>query len=111
MALGLVALVMGARTSEAQDVGALARLVLEQRQQLDAQGPLIDDPVVECDASETFSLLAEWNARHAFDRFLESGELVILQGMRLLLRDDPHAVIDEIVTRARLPFVQARRDI
>lgn len=66
--------------------------------------------VVECDAVETFSLLAEWNDRSAFNRFLDSGELVILQGMRLLLRDDPHAVIDDVITRARMPFVKARRE-
>jgi quinol monooxygenase YgiN len=65
--------------------------------------------VIECDASETFSLLAEWNDRVAFDRFMESRELVILQGMRLLLRDDPHAVIDDIITRAHLSFVNDRR--
>lgn len=66
--------------------------------------------VAECDVTDTFSLVAEWNDRDALDRFLRSRELDILQGMRLLLRDDPHAVVDDVITRAHVPFRPAHPD-
>jgi quinol monooxygenase YgiN len=83
-------------------LGAIKYLILRMRWLPGCLGCRL---VTECDASDTYSLLAEWNDRPALDRFLDSRELDVLQGMRLLLRDDPQATIDDIVTRARVPFI------
>jgi hypothetical protein len=48
------------------------------------------------------SLVSEWDSREALDGFLSSREFLILQGMRLVLRDDPQVILDEILLRSRM---------
>jgi quinol monooxygenase YgiN len=56
------------------------------------------------DAGDTqlLTLVSEWDSREALDGFLSSPEFLILQGMRLVLRDDPQVVLDEILLRSRM---------
>jgi quinol monooxygenase YgiN len=66
--------------------------------------------VTEYDSADTWSLVSEWDDRQTFDRFLRSRELDILQGMRILLRDDPHVTVDDVVTRAQSTLRQMLRE-
>jgi len=52
--------------------------------------------------SQLLSLVSEWDSREALDGFLSSREFLILQGMRLVLRDDPQVILDEILLRSRM---------
>ncbi len=63
------------------------------------------------DASDTqlLTLVSEWDSREALDGFLSSREFLILQGMRLVLRDDPQVVLDEILLRSRMPLSSRSR--
>jgi quinol monooxygenase YgiN len=56
------------------------------------------------DASDgqALTLVSEWDSREALDSFLASREFLILQGMRMVLRDDPQVVLDEILLRSRI---------
>jgi quinol monooxygenase YgiN len=53
---------------------------------------------------EALTLVSEWDSREALDTFLASREFLILQGMRMVLRDDPQIVLDEILIRSRISF-------
>jgi quinol monooxygenase YgiN len=66
--------------------------------------------VGEHDAVDTWSIVCEWDDRRTFDRFLRSRELDILQGMRMLLRDDPRVTVDDVVTRAHSTLRQLLRE-
>jgi len=50
------------------------------------------------------TLVSEWDSREALDSFLASREFLILQGMRMVLRDDPQVILDEILLRSRVPL-------
>jgi quinol monooxygenase YgiN len=50
----------------------------------------------------SLTLVSEWDSREALDSFLASREFLILQGMRVVLRDDPQIVLDEILMRSRM---------
>jgi quinol monooxygenase YgiN len=52
--------------------------------------------------SQLLTLVSEWDSREALDGFLSSREFVILQGMRMVLRDDPQVILDEILLRSRM---------
>lgn len=56
------------------------------------------------DAGDTqlLTLVSEWDSREALDGFLSSREFLILQGMRMVLRDDAQVVLDEILLRSRM---------
>jgi quinol monooxygenase YgiN len=56
------------------------------------------------DAGDTqlLTLVSEWDSREALDGFLASREFLILQGMRLVLREDPQVILDEILLRSRM---------
>jgi quinol monooxygenase YgiN len=58
------------------------------------------------DAGDTqlLTLVSEWDSREALDSFLASREFLILQGMRMVLRDDPQVILDEILLRSRVPL-------
>jgi quinol monooxygenase YgiN len=47
-------------------------------------------------------LISEWDDRRDVDAFLGSHNFLILTGMRILLREDPHAVLDDVSVRTRL---------
>jgi quinol monooxygenase YgiN len=51
---------------------------------------------------QLLTLVSEWDSREALDGFLSSREFLILQGMRIVLRDDPQVVLDEILLRSRM---------
>ena len=52
--------------------------------------------------SQLLTLVSEWDSREALDGFLSSREFLILQGMRIVLRDDPQVILDEILLRSRM---------
>jgi quinol monooxygenase YgiN len=52
--------------------------------------------------SQLLTLVSEWDSREGLDGFLASSEFLILQGMRVVLRDDPQVILDEILVRSRL---------
>jgi quinol monooxygenase YgiN len=58
------------------------------------------------DAGDTqlLTLVSEWDSREALDGFLSSREFLILQGMRIVLRDEPQVILDEILLRSRMPI-------
>jgi quinol monooxygenase YgiN len=66
--------------------------------------------VAEYDSADTCLLVSEWDDRPTFDRFMHSRELDILQGMRMLLRDDPRVTVDDVVTRAQSTLRQMLRE-
>jgi len=47
----------------------------------------------------TFVLMSEWNEPEQADRFFNSREFQIFKGIRILLRDEPYIVLDDIRTR------------
>jgi hypothetical protein len=49
---------------------------------------------------QLLTLVSEWDSREALDGFLSSREFMILQGMRIVLRDDPQVVLNEILLRS-----------
>jgi quinol monooxygenase YgiN len=49
-------------------------------------------------------LISEWDERRDLEAFLSSRDFLILQGMRILLREDPFAVLDEIAARVSVPL-------
>jgi quinol monooxygenase YgiN len=51
-------------------------------------------------------LVSEWKARLDLEQFLASREFQVLQGMRILLRAEPEAILDEVVLRAPMPFAR-----
>jgi quinol monooxygenase YgiN len=56
---------------------------------------------------DNLTLISEWQQRRELDGFLGSHDFLILKGMRMLLRQEPEAVLDEIVTRKSVPFNRA----
>jgi len=50
----------------------------------------------------SLTLVSEWDSREALDSFLASREFLILQGMRVVLREEPQIVLDEILIRSRI---------
>jgi quinol monooxygenase YgiN len=49
---------------------------------------------------QLLTLVSEWDSREALDGFLSSREFMILQGMRIVLGDDPQVVLNEILLRS-----------
>jgi quinol monooxygenase YgiN len=58
------------------------------------------------DAGDTqlLTFVSEWDSREALDGFLSSREFLILQGMRMVLCDEPQVILDEILLRSRMPI-------
>jgi quinol monooxygenase YgiN len=52
--------------------------------------------------NQMLTLVSEWDSREGLDGFLASREFLVLQGMRVVLRDDPQVILDEILLRSRL---------
>ena len=49
--------------------------------------------------SNTFLLISEWNEPASADAFFNSREFQIFKGIRILLRDEPYIVLDDVRTR------------
>ena len=47
----------------------------------------------------TFIVTSEWNDTNAAEAFLGSREFQIFKGVRILMRDEPVIVLDEVATR------------
>jgi quinol monooxygenase YgiN len=58
--------------------------------------------MVDASDGQLLTLVSEWDSREALDDFLESREFLIIQGMRMVLRDDPQVILDEILVRSRM---------
>jgi len=72
------------------------------RRMLQWPGCLTCRVMADLHKSHELTLVSEWDSREALDGFLVSGEVLILQGMRLVLHDDPQLVLDEVRLRSRL---------
>jgi quinol monooxygenase YgiN len=48
---------------------------------------------------DSFTLISEWESIDDADGFFASREFQILRGMRMLLRDEPVVVLDDVRTR------------
>lgn len=55
--------------------------------------------LVDADDSNAFQLESEWQALDTAERFFESREFQIFKGIRILLRDEPVMVLDEVQSR------------
>ena len=60
--------------------------------------------LVDVDDATELRMVSEWNGRRDLENFLASREFLVLQGMRILLREEPEAVLDEVVVRSTMPF-------
>jgi quinol monooxygenase YgiN len=59
--------------------------------------------------SLALTLISEWVSREALDSFLASRELLLLQRLYQLLRNEPEILLDEILLRSRLSLGPANR--
>jgi len=62
--------------------------------------------VAELGDRRTVTFVSEWADRPALDRFLDSDECSILQGMAILMEGHPRLMVDEVVTRTRVTMHQ-----
>ena len=60
--------------------------------------------LADVDDTNELRLVSEWNGRRDLENFVASREFLVLQGMRILLREEPEAVLDEVAVRAPMPF-------
>ena len=88
---------------------ALSALDGLTRRMLQWPGCLTCRVMADLNKSHDLTLVSEWDSREALDGFLASGEVLILQGMRLVLHDDPQLVLDEVRLRSRLSLAAASR--
>jgi quinol monooxygenase YgiN len=58
----------------------------------------------DVDDDSQLRLVSEWRNQHDLENFVASGEFLVLRGMRILLREEPEAIIDEVTARAPMPF-------
>jgi quinol monooxygenase YgiN len=55
--------------------------------------------LVDTEDPYTFTLASEWQTPDAADTFFESRDFQIFKGIRILLRDEPVIVLDEVRSR------------
>jgi quinol monooxygenase YgiN len=55
--------------------------------------------MADADDPNTFAVLSEWQSVETADLFFNSHEFQIFKGIRILLRDEPVIVLDEIQSR------------
>jgi quinol monooxygenase YgiN len=55
--------------------------------------------MADADDPNTFAVISEWQSVETADRFFNSREFQIFKGIRILLRDEPVIVLDEIQSR------------
>ena len=56
--------------------------------------------LVDTEDPNSFTLVSEWRVGRDADTFFDSREFQIFKGLRILLRDDPLIVLDEVRARA-----------
>ena len=81
---------------------ALSALDGLTRRMLQWPGCLTCRVMADLNKSHDLTLVSEWDSREALDGFISSREFLILQGMRMVLRDDPQVILDEILLRSRM---------
>ena len=55
--------------------------------------------MADADDPNTFAVLSEWQSVETADHFFNSHDFQIFKGIRILLRDEPVMVLDEIQSR------------
>jgi quinol monooxygenase YgiN len=55
--------------------------------------------MADTDDPNTFAMLSEWQSAETADMFFNSREFQIFKGIRILLRDEPVIVLDEVRCR------------
>jgi len=55
--------------------------------------------LVDTEDANSFTLLSEWQSSEDADAFLNSRDFQIFKGIRILLRDEPVVILDEIGVR------------
>ncbi len=55
--------------------------------------------MADADDPNTFMVLSEWRSASSADSFFDSREFQIFKGIRILLRDEPVIVLDEVRSR------------
>jgi quinol monooxygenase YgiN len=55
--------------------------------------------LTDSEDENTFMLASEWTDANAAEAFFESREFQIFKGVRILMRDEPFIVLDDVRTR------------
>lgn len=55
--------------------------------------------MADADDPNTLAVISEWQSAKTADRFFNSREFQIFRGIRILLRDEPVIVLDEVQSR------------
>jgi len=55
--------------------------------------------LVDADDPNTFTIISEWQSVDTAQLFFSSRDFQVFKGMRILLRDEPVIVFDEVRTR------------
>lgn len=55
--------------------------------------------MTDTDDPNTFAVISEWQSPETADRFFNSHDFQIFKGIRILLRDEPLIVLDEVQSR------------
>jgi quinol monooxygenase YgiN len=84
---------------QAEVISALEELMRHTRR---AHGCLACRLSADTEHPTMFRFVSEWDERNSLDAFLTSREFAILLGMRILLRDDPVILVDDIRARTNL---------
>jgi quinol monooxygenase YgiN len=64
--------------------------------------------MADADDPNTFAVMSEWQSAETADHFFNSHEFQIFKGIRILLRDEPVIVLDEIKSRVTRLIRQQR---
>lgn len=92
------------RVHQRKRVEALSAIDELMRHMRASPGCLSCRLLVDPEEGTDLTLISEWDERRDVDAFVASRDFLILKGMRILLREDPQAVLDEIAVRTRLSF-------
>jgi quinol monooxygenase YgiN len=90
------------RVHQRKRVEALSAIDELMRQMRGSPGCLSCRLLVDAVDGTDLMLISEWDERRDVEAFLGSRNFLILTGMRILLREDPQAVLDEITARTRV---------
>jgi quinol monooxygenase YgiN len=90
------------RVHQRKRVEALSAIDELMRQMRESPGCLSCRLLVDAVDGTDLMLISEWDERRDVEAFLGSRNFLILTGMRILLREDPQAVLDEITARTRV---------
>ena len=90
------------RVHQKKRVEALSAIDELMRQMRASPGCLSCRLLVDSVDGTDLRLISEWDERRDVEAFLASRNFLILTGMRILLREDPQAVLDEITARTRV---------